>query len=332
MVKSRRFFLSGAAAAFLGGCRRADTLRVSASGFVGLSPAHLTEELGLFEQMNVKVEWTPVQRSTEMIAMMAGGQLDVAFVTLQVSLFNAVPKGLTARIASARGHLVPGCNDSSAIFARRRVFPNGLTSVRQLKGKAVALPTPTGILSFYLGELLNRAGMSIIDLKIIILPETESLAALASGKVDAVLGTHAENGIEAPSLDLIRGPAFSALHPGFQTHFILFSQRLLADVEKGGRFLAAYFEGVREFRNGKTPRFLKDIVTQNNLVPEFPERLCRDTYLLDGAVRVADLQMYADWSLGRGFLSQPVNAAAVLDTRALQRASAIRAEWKGNRS
>ncbi|MGH9674425.1 MAG: hypothetical protein ACRD44_14695, partial [Bryobacteraceae bacterium] len=173
---------------------------------------------------------------------------------------------------------------------------------------------------------------SITDLKIVILPETEALAALASGKVDAMLGSHAESGIEAPSLDLVRGPAFSALHPGFQSHFILFSQRLLADVERGTRFLAAYFEGVREFRNGKTPRFLRDLVTQNNLAPAFPEKLCRDTYLLNGAVRVADLQMYADWSLGRGFLFQPVNAAAVLDTRALQRADALRADWKGNRS
>jgi ABC-type nitrate/sulfonate/bicarbonate transport system substrate-binding protein len=165
--------------------------------------------------------------------------------------------------------------------------------------------------------------MSTADIKLVFLRIADAVAALASGKVDAVVGGQAEGDVDAPALGLVRGPSFSKLNPGFQIGFIAFSRRLLDDSDTGARFLAAYFDGVRAFRQGKTPRFMTDYALENHLDAGFVQKYCRDYFLLDGDVKVEHLSRFADWAHRRQFVPVIPDMSAIVDTTVLKKAKAL---------
>jgi hypothetical protein len=92
-----------------------------------------------------------------------------------------------------------------------------------------------------------------------------------------------------------------------------------ADTELGADFLRTYFRGTREYLAGATPVFLENWVRDNGMDRDLVIKGCRDTFVPDGSISLADLQKYLDWLAERSYI-QPLKAEALADSRWLDRA------------
>jgi ABC-type nitrate/sulfonate/bicarbonate transport system substrate-binding protein len=272
--------------------------------------------MGFFRREGLDVEIQHGLNSAESIAVLASGKSDATLSSLNTALVNAIVRGSRMRIVGAREQLTPGCRDTSMLWGLKKSFPDGFHSIRQLKGKRLSMDMPTSTQSFFLEYLLEREHMSPSDLTVEYRRGTESALALAAGKIDAAFTADLLRG--QLSKDVIRGPSFGLFFPGFQVAFVVFGGKLLDAPEIGARFLKAYLEGAREFRSGKTPKFLEDFAREYNLGENFARDFCRESQTKSLVIKLEDLQQYIDWGVARKYIPRPVRADELVDGRALQ--------------
>jgi ABC-type nitrate/sulfonate/bicarbonate transport system substrate-binding protein len=306
---NRRTALTAAAAgvaAALGGCRPRQTklqrLRVALLPRFTLAPLYMADELGYFAEHGIEMERVPLAQSTEVLPMLAVGKVDVAFTSVGPGLINAVVRGAPIRVVAARDVVVPGCTTGGTIFASAKAFPNGLKDLRQLRGKRVVSNNSTGVMTFFLDELLRAAGMTRGDLKMVHLRAMDGVAALLSGKVDALVAANLDKDLSLVSTKIVRSVSFAEVSPNFQYTFVLFGKAMVqGDRRLGVNFLAAYLRGLWDFQAGKTPKALTELALAAHSDPGAAEDACRQGFAHDGLVNTADVQRLVDWAVARGF-------------------------------
>ncbi len=324
-MRRRELFGGLLAASLLGsGCKRPGAaganprVTVSAGPYLSLSPFYLAVEEGYFAGEGLDLNVQEIAYSSQVLPLLAGGKVDVAFTAVNPALINAVAQGAYLRIVAGREEATPGCNQAGTLYGRRGAFPNGLTDMRQLKGKRVAIERKATILEFVLDDMLAQAGLSPGDLTVVVLGVPEAVAALTSGKIDAVVGNGADKELSAVTSQLVRGPSWSEVMPSYQYTHIVFGRALLeGDPAVGTRFLSAYLKGSRDYVAGRTPRFLEEHARKYGMDAGAARGACRAMYSAGGQVNIADLQRFIDWAVRRGYCPRRVNAPEVVDTRFL---------------
>jgi hypothetical protein len=105
----------------------------------------------------------------------------------------------------------------------------------------------------------------------------------------------------------------------------LFGRVLLdGDTATGAHFLHAYFRGANEFLHGRTPRFLDEFATKNNLDAKLLRQGCRATFSADGTIDLDDMRRYIQWMAAHDMCLANLDAAAFVDNRFLEAAHAMK--------
>jgi ABC-type nitrate/sulfonate/bicarbonate transport system substrate-binding protein len=197
---------------------------------------------------------------------------------------------------------------------------------RHWKGKRVANQSDGSITEFYLDSMLGSLGLGPGDIRRESLGRNEALAALVSGRVDAMINSFAtEPDFGDRASEIVSEPLLAGVIGDFQYGYIIFGARMLdADIAAAARFLTAYYRGAREYKAGHTPKFLEDWVAVNLKDPRAVERICRDSIMTDARFAIGDLQRFVDWNVWRGYIPAKVPAADLVDLRALELASKSR--------
>lgn len=301
---------------------QAARLRASAPPYHTASVLHLAQEGGYFAQAGLEVELHPTANAMEAIPLLAGGKLDVSLSRASPSLINAFLHGARLRIVAGREITSPTCGDFGTLYGSRQAFPQGFHDVRALKGKRVALQVWSDLTGFFLDVLLESGGLSREDIVVVGVRHQEAVPLLLDGRIDAMISNDFDKFPAAARARLVRGPAFSRLHPDFQFSHIIFGRRLLQmDVAVGAAFLAAYLRAGADFVKGKTPMFLEKYALRNNWDPWRVRGDCRNTFTVDGTINLESLQFEADWAARRGYIKQRVRAADLIDRRFLAEAA-----------
>jgi NitT/TauT family transport system substrate-binding protein len=257
------------------------------------------------------------------VALLAGGKIDVYFAGCNVTLLNAVIKGLRLRIVAGRQVAFPTCGDVGAIYALRRTFPHGLADLRQLKGKRVAVGLAIGIAQFALDAQMATVGLSMNDVITVGLDIRGNVAALFGGGVDATVGGDDFDRDLASMPEIVHTPGLASIYPGFQHSYIIFGRTMLeAGLDSGARFLSAYLRGAREFARGKTPRFMEQFARTYGLDVKRAVTACRNSFAVDGAIDLDSLRLLTGWAARRKFISRPMDLSELVDDRFLRRAHA----------
>jgi NitT/TauT family transport system substrate-binding protein len=250
-----------------------------------------------------------------MIPLLAGGQLDVAFASAIPAAFNAVAKGARIRIVASRETAIAGC--ITEIHGSRKAFPQGLSDLRALKGKRIAVSAPTSLSAFLLDALLDSVGLTTKDVQLLSMRLTESAPALVAGMIDAVV----DKDLDLASPEIVPGPGIAEVLPGFQYTYIHFGRALLeGDTESGARFLLAYLRGVRDFQAGRVPRAFADLAAGGGMDPAIARLSCRSRLSADGIVDPVSVQRMIDWSVRKGFLAPRMDSSQVVDARFIEEA------------
>jgi NitT/TauT family transport system substrate-binding protein len=294
-------------------------LRVSVGPYLAMSPFFTAYESGYFAREGFDIELNRGPSSVQVIPVIAGGRLDVCFLSDHAAILNAVARGARIRIVAGREIASAVCRPIAQIYVRRDRFPNGISDLRPLKGAPIGVSGyPANVSAYMFETMLRHDGMSLSDVEVRRTEMAESIPALLSGSVTAILRSATETEGHPAMAQLAKGPTFGSVEPDFEYSWILFGPRLLdGDVQNGARFLRAYLHGARDFLDGKTPAFLDDLARSEGTDPKILRGECRQTFVPDGSIRIADLERFVRWAAVKGLSPTTLRATDLVDARFL---------------
>ncbi len=326
----RRAFLALAGAAASCGGRQSPSERIGVKIAIHPSlatgPFYAALEQGAFTDAGFDVETVQALNSSTLTALLAGGEIDVAFMALNPALISAAAQGAETRVVAGRDVVTPGCSLLNGLYGRREAFPDGLDDPDALRGKRVAILRKANVVEFYLDLLLEPWGLTSDDVEISALRYQEAQAAFIAGHVDAIVSGMIENDLAFDRSDTVRGPNLGDVRPGLQTNYMMYGPRLLGeDVAVGARLLAAYLDGAAAYRAGYDPQALVDWLRETNVRPEaLRDSACREAFAQDGAVDAASVQLFIDWCRRKNYIEQAADAADLIDNRFVEAARKLR--------
>jgi NitT/TauT family transport system substrate-binding protein len=148
-----------------------------APAFVAIKKGYLQDRLGA----NVKIEVQGFNNGSDFSTAMATGQIDIGYVGPS-PVINQYVKSKNIKILS-------GANNGGAVLVARK--GSGVTSVKDLAGKLVAIPTKGSTNEISLRLLLQEQGLKVTTDKsgaqLIAMAPADTLTAMKQGQVDAAL-------------------------------------------------------------------------------------------------------------------------------------------------
>ncbi|MHA3683008.1 ABC transporter substrate-binding protein [Leucobacter sp. HY1908] len=147
-------------------------------------------EKGFFEEEGLEIETSIVANPPAGLAAAQGGQIDVAY-SPSIPLMNALSQGVALYVVGAADGAQPGVLDEEDLtqFDDTGLFAgkdSGITSIKDLAGKKIAIPARKAQLEVVIADLLEQEGINPdTGVEWVVLDFTSAVAALKSGNVDA---------------------------------------------------------------------------------------------------------------------------------------------------
>lgn len=166
------------------------TLKVATIGLTSDGSLITGIKQGFFEDEGLKIETSIVANPPAGLAAAQSGQVDIAY-SPSIPLLNALSQGVPLKVVGAADGFAPGSAtaadptklDDTGLFASAA---SGITDVKGLAGKTIAIPARKAQLEVVIADELERAGIDpATGVKWVVLDFTSAVAALKSGTVDA---------------------------------------------------------------------------------------------------------------------------------------------------
>jgi NitT/TauT family transport system substrate-binding protein len=226
-----------------------DKVKVGVSPTISSSGLFLAKENGHFSRLNIDAELVTFRNSgAQETALLASNELDVAGGNLSSGLFNAIAGGEGIRIVADKGKIRAGRSYQALIVRADHIKSGRYKTPADLKGMTMALTALSGVSQeIALEKLLQKAGLSLGDVKLIKLAYSEMNLAMQDSKIDATLQLE-------PYLAqaLKRGFAKAVLpsqsiYPNQQSAVLVYSANFRKKRDVALRFMQAYIAGIRDY-------------------------------------------------------------------------------------
>jgi len=320
-------FVAAAVCAQAASGHAADPVKVSVYQSVSDAGLYIAADKGYFAEQGIAIDLIQLDSVSSVVTALASGQVDVAGGAPSAAIYNSARQGIGIRVVADKGSMPTGGGYIGLVV--RKGLEGTIKTAADLKGHRVAwsgigVGTTNEVA---LDHLLKSSGLKEDDISLQNLSFGDSLAALATGSVDAayliepLIQSAEERGLgkllltgDAMYLNqqvavLLYGPAFAQKR---------------ADV--GKRFMVAYLKGVRDynnaFRKNEGRAEMVTILSKNTTVrkPELYEKMVMPGLNPDGAVNVEGMKADMQWFLSKGFLKEQVDLAKVVDNSFVEQA------------
>jgi len=216
-------------------------LKLSSSAvlFVGV-------EKGFFKEYGVEPELVYFQAAAPIATALAAGQIDVGATGLTAALYNIVLGGEKLWIVADKGREWPGY-PLTALIVQKDLWERGLKTVTDLKGKRIGVTQLGSTFHYHLGNVLEKHGLTLDDVKIVPLQAMgAAMEALKGKQVDAVaLPQPFPARVEAEGFGRVLAWG-GDLFP-WQTATVFYSNRFAGDRTKAVNFMKGYVKASRYY-------------------------------------------------------------------------------------
>jgi NitT/TauT family transport system substrate-binding protein len=203
------------------------------------APLYLAIDHGFFKKHGLNVKLQIVQSSTTLVPSMLHGSIDIAAGQIAGLIAAEAAGAGQFKVLGSGLELTPGVNEILAMKSSK------ITSVADLKGKTIAVNSPSGNGPLLIDSALAAANLKPNAIKMSTVAFPAMGAALAAGRVDAVYetqpyvqDTEQTQGAQ-PVVDLNQGAAQGLLIAGF----VATSQWVKKYPNTAKAFIAAITEG-----------------------------------------------------------------------------------------
>ncbi len=226
-------------------------IRINTAGLFAESGLFLAYDKGYFKDEGLDVQLvatSSANSSSDTLAQLAGGDLDLGSMSLSAGLFNALNRGIGVVGLLPLNTVGPNDHSSGIVVRRDLVEAGKYKRPQDLRGMRIGVLTLGGNAHFNVLRALQQAGLSDADVHITTLSFPDAVVALSNKSLDAAFEVE-----PFISLAKTRGAAVMAIPQG-QTSpplptIVLFANRDFAQANKEAvsRFVTALLRGQREF-------------------------------------------------------------------------------------
>jgi NitT/TauT family transport system substrate-binding protein len=203
-------------------------------------------EKGFFKEYGIDPELVYFQAAAPIATALAAGQIDVGATGLTAALYNIVLGGEKLWIVADKGREWPGY-PLTALIVQKDLWEGGLRSIGDLKGKRIGVTQLGSTFHYHLGNVLEKHGLTLADVKIVPLQAMgTALEALKGKQVEAIaLAQPFPARAEAEGFGKVLAWG-GDLFP-WQTATIFYSHKLAVDKTKAVNFMKGYVKASRYY-------------------------------------------------------------------------------------
>jgi NitT/TauT family transport system substrate-binding protein len=301
---------------------RPEKVRVVIAPFLSYAPLWIALKEGFFAEQDLDVEVVTLPRSSEGLAALAGGKVDVLAGHILPAHLNLIARSGRVRFVADKGHLDPDACAYEAILASRAVVASGRLRDRSgLRGLRLAAERSSADF-YYFQLLLSSAGLVPSDVEMVDVPSPAEAEAFRNGAIDVATSAEPWTTRILEEGDAVLWIPAQELVPGFQSGLVLYGPTLLEENrEVGRRFMVEYLRGVRQYNEGKTERNVALVAEGTGLDVDLVRKACWISVRADGAVDTSSVLRYEEWALGQGLLDRVLAVEEFWDPSFVQYAS-----------
>jgi NitT/TauT family transport system substrate-binding protein len=293
-------------------------------GSLTFTPIYLADRLGYFKAEGLDIHFVTIDSAALEIAPLGVGQIDVGGGAVSAGLYNAVARGVDVKIVADLGSDPKGYGFDQLVVRKTLVASGGYKSVKDLRGKTMGI-TGRGISTTALvNALLKTAGLTVDDVKLVVMPVSDQLAGMANGSVDAsVMPEPGPSQAEKAGVG-VRFVHDDAYYPNQALVVLFFGTNFVKlHHDTGVKFMRAYLKAVRLYNDNLKGGHIAGPQAEN-IFTIFAEESHQDRSLLagvtppgndpNGRINVASLHTDYDFFKQQGLIDAAGNPEDALDS------------------
>ena len=307
-------------------------VKVGALKLTSSSPRFIGVEKGFFKEFGIEPELVFFQAAAPIATALATGQLDVGATGVTAALYNIVLGGEQMWIVADKGREWPGY-PLTGIVVQRELYDGGLRGIADLKGKRIGITTLGSTFHYHLGNVLEKTGLSLADVRVVPLQTMPAaIEALKGKQVDAILLPQPFPGVaESQGFGKILFWA-GDLHP-WQIATVFYSKKFAADRTRAVDFMKGYVKASRYYydavlvqKDGR-PAPGADYDEAVRITAKYTEarpeviRLGFPFQDRNGRLLVTDIERQMQWWTQNGFMKRTIPLKGIVDTSFVEEAA-----------
>lgn len=313
------------------GAHAADKVKVGALKLTSSATLFVGVEKGFFKEFGIEPELVFFQAAAPIATALAAGQVEVGATGLTAALYNIVLGGEKIWIVADKGREWPGY-PLTAIVVQKELWDTGTRGIADLKGKRIGITQLGSTFHYHIGNVLQKEGLSLGDVKIVPLQAMgAAMEALKGKQVDAIILPQPFPGTaEARGFGKIIAWG-GDLFP-WQIASVFYSKKFAADRDRAVNFMKGYVKSSRYYhdavlvqKDGRVqPGAHYDEVVE--ITAKYtggrPDVIKRGFPYQDrsGRLLVQDIPKQMDWWVKHGFMKRALPLEDVVDTRFIEAA------------
>jgi NitT/TauT family transport system substrate-binding protein len=205
-------------------------------------------EKGFFKKYDIDVEPFVFRSGAEIVPALSTGQIDIAATAAGAALYNALARGVNAKIVG--DYIVfEKLPSLSGAVVRKDLYDSGkIRTPKDLKGAKIAVTARGQAMHLLAGKVLESAGLTEKDVKLILMSQPDMLVALRSGAIDAMFNSDPFITIaEAEKIGVELVNMYTVV-PDFTLGVVMYGKRVLDDRGLAVRFMKGFTEANRFLR------------------------------------------------------------------------------------
>ncbi len=140
---------------------------------------------GYFKEQGIRNDTTTFASAAKMLPALTAGELEVSTGAASAGLFNAIAQGAPFRIVADKGQVRAGTGFSMLNVRKDLVDSGQVKSVKDLRGRKVAIYAKGNIHEYTLGKMAEEVGLTIKDFDLTYLAAPNQLTAFKTKAIDA---------------------------------------------------------------------------------------------------------------------------------------------------
>ena len=308
-----------------------DKPKVGVLKLTSSAPVFIGVDKGFFKEFGVEPELVFFQAAAPVATALATGQVDVGATGLTAALFNIVLGGEKLWIVADKGREWPGY-PLTAIVVQKDLYEGGLKSIADLKGKRIGVTQLGSTFHYHIGNVLEKEGMTLADVKIVPLQAMgAALEALKGKQVEAILLPQPFPGTaEAQGFGKILAWC-GDLFP-WQVATVFYSGKFAGDRQRATNFMKGYVKAARYYHDAvllkedgriKPGTNYEEVVAITAKYTGGTPQVIRIGFPYqdrNGRLLVEDVGKQMTWWQKHGFIKSVIPLKDIVDTRFIEAA------------
>jgi NitT/TauT family transport system substrate-binding protein len=315
------------------GSARADSaVKIGALKLSSSAPLFIGVDKGFFKEYGIEPELVFFQAAAPIATALATGQIEVGATGITAALYNIVLGGEQIWLVADKGREWPGY-PLTGIVVQKELYDGGLRQIADLKGKRVGITTLGSTFHYSLGNILEKSGLKLEDVRVVPLQTMPAaIEALKGKQVDAILLPQPFPGTaEAQGFGKILFWA-GDLHP-WQTVAVFYSRKFAADRKRAVAFMKGYVKAARYYydavlvqkdgRSAPGPHYDEVVAITAKYTGARPEAIRLGFPFQDRNARllVTDIERQMAWWTEKGFMKRTIPLKGIVDTSFVEEAA-----------